>query len=379
MTATSLRGMTWSHPRGYDPLVACSALWQAKTGVAIAWDKRSLQDFESYPVAQLAREYDLIVIDHPHVGQVTAEGCLAPLDIPEYAAQGEALARASVGASYPSYRWQGRQWALPIDAATQVQAWRPDLIEAPAPDWRAMLALARRGAVHCPMRAPHSLMSFYTLAGNLGRPCNIEGPALIDEAAGVEVYESLRELIAYIDPACFAMDPIDVSEAMAKAEARIACVPLIYGYVSYALQGFRERRLRFADIPAAGAHGPVGSALGGTGIALSAQSAHRPEALAFAYWVAGAEAQSGPYAASGGQPGHAAAWESPAVNEPVADFYRATRATLEGAWLRPRHAGYMAFQHAAAVRLNEALTTGEPGKILVRALNEMFGSSFAAR
>ena len=379
MTATVLRGMTWSHPRGYDPLVACSALWKAKTGVEVSWDKRSLQDFESYPVEQLAREYDLIVIDHPHVGQVTAEGCLSPLDVPDYAAQAEALAKGSVGASYPSYRWQGRQWALPIDAATQVQAWRPDLIEAPAASWSAMLALARRGQVHCAMRAPHSLMSFYTLAGNLGRPCAIDGPALIDEAAGVEVYEFLRELVTHLDPACFAMDPIDVSEAMAKEDAKIACVPLMYGYVSYALEGFRARRLRFADIPAAGAHGPIGSALGGTGIALSAQSAHKAEALAFAYWVAGAEAQAGPYAASGGQPGHAAAWESPAVNQPVADFYRATRATLEGAWVRPRHSGYMAFQHAAALRLNEALRAGESGKTLVGALNEMFGRSFAAQ
>ena len=47
------------------------------------------------------------------------------------------------------------------------------------------------------------------------------------------------------------------------------------------------------------------------------------------------------------------------------------------AWLRPRHAGYMAFQHAAAIRLNEALTTGEPGKTVIPALNEMFEKSFA--
>jgi multiple sugar transport system substrate-binding protein len=374
---TVLHGMTWSHPRGYDPLVACSALWKAKSGVEIVWDKRSLQDFESYPVDELARKYDLIVIDHPHVGQVVDEGCLAPLDIPEYAAQGEALAEASVGASYASYRWSGRQWALPIDAATQVQAWRPDLVTGPARDWAAMLAIAKRGEVLCPFRAPHSLMSFYTLAANLGRPCSIEGPDLIDEASGVEVYELLRELAALIDPACFAMDPIDVSEAMARADSKIACVPLMYGYVSYAREAFRPRRLAFADIPAVGAQGPVGSALGGTGIALSAHSGHKREALAFAYWVAGAEVQSGLYAASGGQPGHAAAWRSPDVNAPVGDFYRATRATLEGAWVRPRHSGYMAFQHAASVRLNEALEGGEATKTLVAALNGMFAESFA--
>ena len=50
----------------------------------------------------------------------------------------------------------------------------------------------------------------------------------------------------------------------------------------------------------------------------------------------------------GGQPGHAAAWEDDAVNRAAADFYRATRQTLEGAWVRPRHDGYMHFQHAAS-------------------------------
>ncbi|TJV02034.1 MAG: carbohydrate ABC transporter substrate-binding protein, partial [Mesorhizobium sp.] len=75
MSDVTLKGMTWSHPRGYDPMVACSGLWKRQTGVTIEWDKRSLQDFESFAVGDLARAYDLIVIDHPHVGQITAETC----------------------------------------------------------------------------------------------------------------------------------------------------------------------------------------------------------------------------------------------------------------------------------------------------------------
>jgi multiple sugar transport system substrate-binding protein len=81
-------------------MVACSALWREAAGVAIARDKRSLQDFESFPVEELARAYDLIVVDHPHVGQITAEGCLEPLDIPERAAELAALAAGSVGRSF---------------------------------------------------------------------------------------------------------------------------------------------------------------------------------------------------------------------------------------------------------------------------------------
>src|SRR6185437_13848197 len=78
---TKLKGMTWNHPRGFDPMVETSRIWRDKTGVDIEWDKRSLQDFESFPVEELARAYDMIVIDHPHVGQITAENCLAPLDV----------------------------------------------------------------------------------------------------------------------------------------------------------------------------------------------------------------------------------------------------------------------------------------------------------
>ena len=102
-----LRGMTWTHPRRYDPLVACSKLWRNKTGVSIEWDKRSLQDFEAYPVEELSQRYDLIVIDHPHVGQGTREGCLKPFDDPARAAEREVLERASIGPSYASYLWRG--------------------------------------------------------------------------------------------------------------------------------------------------------------------------------------------------------------------------------------------------------------------------------
>jgi len=153
-----LAGMTWNHPRGYDPMVACSALWREKTGVEVAWDKRSLQDFESFPVEELARRYDLIVIDHPHVGQVTAERCLTPLDVAGREDERTALAAGSVGRSYPSYLWQRRQWAFPIDAASQVQAFRPDLIEAAPRGWEEMLSLAHDGRVLVPLRTPHSLV-----------------------------------------------------------------------------------------------------------------------------------------------------------------------------------------------------------------------------
>ena len=373
---TSLRGMTWSHPRGYDPMVACSALWQQQTGVAITWDKRSLQDFESYPVEDLARAYDLIVIDHPHVGQITRENCLAPLDVPGREADRAALAAASVGLSCSSYIWQGHQWAFPIDVATQVMAFRPDLAARPPATWAETLDLARRGRVLLPMRPPHSLMVLYTLCGNLGRPCVAEGPDLIDRKIGTQVFSMMQEIVGLVDPACFGMDPIDVLERMSAPDATLACAPLIYGYVSYATEGFRPHRLAFTDIPVAGSLGPVGSALGGTGIAVSAFSMAQADAIDFAYWIASGAVQRGPYARSGGQPGHAAAWADPEVNAATLDFYRATRATLEGAWLRPRHDGYMPFQAEASARINTGLMRHEPPETVIDEINTLFRRSF---
>lgn len=372
-----LKGMTWNHPRGYDPMVACSRAWQEKSGVEIQWEKRSLQDFETFPVEVLARDYDLIVIDHPHVGQITSENCLLPLDVPGREADRQALSAASVGPSYRSYEWNARQWAFPIDAATQVQAWRPDRTGR-LRTWREVLDLARSGGVVLPLRPPHSLMSFFTLCGNLGRPCRSNGQGdLVDAETGATAIELLKEIAALVDPVCFDMDPIAAFEAMAEEGAAFACAPLIYGYVSYSMAGFRPALIRFGDIPEiGGAAGPVGSALGGTGIAVSAFSKAPEQAIDFAYWVASGDVQRGIYAACGGQPGHGAAWQDETVNAATHDFYRATRATLEAAWLRPRHDGYMAFQQAGSDRLNEGLRRGERPSLVAEELNRLFRKSF---
>jgi multiple sugar transport system substrate-binding protein len=373
---TSLKGMTWSHPRGYDPMVATSAAWKERTGVEIAWDKRSLQDFESFPVEELARQYDLIVIDHPHVGQITAARCLLALDVPGREPERAELARGSVGQSYPSYAFEGHQWAFPIDAAAQVMAYRADIIERPPVTWNEVVELARIGQVVLPLLPPHSLMTFFTLAANLGTPCATGPGELIAPEAGIEVCGRLAELAALIEPSNFALDPIAASEALARQDALVSVMPYGYGYVSYAREGFRPRPLSFTNIPELGRHGPIGSALGGTGIAVSAFSGQPEAAIDYAYWVASGETQRRVYAGSGGQPGHAAAWEDEAVNASVGDFYRDTRATLEGAYVRPRHEGYMAFQDAASRRINAGLMTKAPARDIVAALNTLYNESF---
>lgn len=49
-----------------------------------------------------------------------------------------------------------------------------------------------------------------------------------------------------------------------------------------------------------------------------------------------------------GQPSRRDAWRDPALNARTADFYRATVATIESSWVRPRGGGYIAFQSCGA-------------------------------
>ncbi|EMD84407.1 integral membrane protein [Pacificimonas flava] len=365
----TLRGMTWNHPRGYEPLEAAADLWRRNTGTRIEWDRRSLQDFEAYPVEDLARRYDLIVIDHPHVGEIADAGCLTPIE----GALGD-IAAGSVGGSFESYWWNGRQWALPIDAAAQVQAWVPGRLPAPLKSWNGVQELAQSGRLALPLRPPHSLMSLFTLCGLLGLKLDTGRRELFPVGAEAAV-ELLAALAASTADSMYDMDPIAVLELMAQPDSAIAAAPLIYGYVSYAVEGFRDTRIAFADIPALDEAGPRGSALGGTGIAVSAYSDDPQAALAFAKWVASGEVQRDLFSENGGQPAHAEAWEADGVNTPVLDFYRATRRTLDTSWLRPRHAGYMAFQQEASELLNEALKRGDAAGAIVETLNARYRES----
>ena len=373
-----LKGMTWSDPRGYDPVVAAARTFASHhPGVTITWDKRSLQGFETTPVDELAARYDLMVIDHPHVGSVADKGCLLPFETHASEDALAALANQSVGRSFQSYFLHGRQWALPIDAATQVQAHRADLTSR-VTSWHEVIRKAEDGHLIWPLRPPHVLMSFFTLAANLGRPCATSRGDLIAPDTGLKVLAALSAVARHIDAAFYSMDPIAALDKLAES-GRYQLAPLVYLYKGYANEGYRTNRINFTDMPVLGRNGPLGSTLGGTGIAVSAKTAHPQLCTEFALWLAGAECQSGLYAKANGQPGNALAWSDPAVNAPVLDAYYNTRLTHETAWLRPRHDGYMPFQEEGSEIVTDALRGRlEPGAAVER-LNERFRASFRNR
>lgn len=354
----SLRGMTWDHSRGYDPMLATSRAYaQRHPGVSITWEKRSLQAFADRPIEQMAGTYDLMVIDHPHVGEIARNGLLLPLNGVGRDGELESLARQSVGASHRSYEFGGQQWALAIDAATPVACFRPDKLSAAPKKWNEVLELARAGAVGFALIPLNALMAYFGLARNLNYAV-AESDELLPPEQSEEILEIIREIVALMHPRCLELDPIGIYEWMGRDADAPVYSPFGYGYANYSRDGYCPFPLEFADAPGIGDNGPRGTVLGGTGIAVSAVCAHSEAAVDYAFWIAGSACQKSLFFESGGQPGNAEAWEDEKCNAACRNFFRNTRKTLESAWLRPRYDGYMRFQ-AQAGDIVHACMTGD--------------------
>ncbi len=346
-----LRGITWDHPRGLDSVRGAAAAWALQAGAPVAWDARSLQAFADEPLQVLAERYDLLVIDHPHIPHAAAAGLLVALDMTRHQSDLELLARQSVGRSHQSYIHDGHQYGLAIDAAAQVAVYRPDLLPHPPGNWEEVFELASEGRVLWPSKPVDAISSFLSLAANRGAEIAVDG--FVDVESGREILDHLHRLAALVPPTCLGENPIETAEHLVSGDAWCYS-PLAFGYTNYSRAGFRSQRLAYTDIPS-GPGGRMGACLGGAGIAVSSRSAHRDEAVAFAFWLASADVQRGVYYAAGGQPANAAAWDDPAVNADCLDFFRATRSTLEQAWVRPRFEGWLEVQDEVGLLINQAL------------------------
>lgn len=376
MSEIRLRGMTWDHARGIDPLLAASEEFRkSHPGVSLSWDSRPLHDFESVPLGELAREHDLIVIDYPHLGQAVRENLL--LDFNTGARRPELLqiAAQSAGSSYQSYEMSQGQWALPIDAATAVASYRADLLEQVPGNWEELLQLAERRQLIMPMRAPHGFMAFLWLARNRRLPVATDAERLMRDEDIELILDQLRQLTCNLRADCFKMNPIAVYELMSTESRGPAYCPHGYGYINYAQDGFREHLLTFTDVPDAAGGGVSGTVLGGTGIAVSTLSKQMDAASEFALWIAGEHCQTRLWVENGGQPAHAAAWSDSECNRLCNDFLSNTRATLDAAWVRPRYSGYLGFQGLASHTLTDYLQGRLSMTHCVQALQRLYRKS----
>ena len=344
--AIRLRGLTWDDPRGWGPLGQVGRAFAgtpAGSEVSVAWDIQPLEGFESAPLPELASRYDLINMDHPHVGEAVADGCLLPID---------GLAEEYVGPSRASYELHGALWAVPIDGACQVSAFHPRRIAKPPRACADIPRLAASGIrVASSLVGVHALMALLTLLAQAGHPLPAERErGLPPRAALHEAATLLRALCSHLLPQSLRWNPLQLLDAMARGRVD-------YALFTFAYVGFTRRGLRFHPVPALAADRPSGGAVvGGTGLAVSAGSAQAEAAVDFARFAGSLRVQTELWAQHGGQPAHRRAWLKLAGTDP---FYRDLLPAMETSVIRPRFSGWNHLQSRAGNLVNGWLSDGE--------------------
>jgi multiple sugar transport system substrate-binding protein len=351
----TLRGITWDHPRGLQPLSASAPVYERQFGVHIEWEARSLKDFGDAPITQLAEQYDLLIIDHPHVGQASASARLVPLEGHISPGALNLLAQQSAGPSHASYLYEGHQWALAVDAAVQASAYRPDLFSEEQPqNWDSVFPLGERAIakgkrIALPLAPTDCICSFLSLCASLGDPPAKQPDSFVSEAVGMQALELLRALKQVAHPGSITWNPIGMLNHMSSTDEIVYC-PLTFIYTNYSRDGFAPNLITFGNIS-----GVEGACLGGAGIAVSAGSQHVEEAVAYSVWICSDEVQRTLYVREGGQPGNRAAWEDQEANRITHRFFANTYNTLMQAYVRPRYSYWAAFQEEAGILIYEYL------------------------
>ena len=248
------------------------------------WDRRSLYEFGEAPLDAVLGNYDLVIFDHPFIGDIAEGALMVPFDDHLSAEEKAFFERDSVGKSWQSYQRDGRQWALPIDAACQVASYRPDLLaryrrgagEPSTRCWRsaARLRAGRANGSACRLVPTDAMCLILTLRQPAGRRRGLRRSGRRSERAVGAVARAGRACASAVTD----WNPIRCYDHMI-AQDDVVYVPFAFGYVNYASRTdgphLRLRRRSDARIAA-------GALLGGAGIGVSAQSQNREAAIAYA-------------------------------------------------------------------------------------------------
>jgi multiple sugar transport system substrate-binding protein len=383
MKKNVIKGITWGHSRGYTPLVACAQRYQElHPDIEISWTKRTLQEFADFSIESLAKQYDLLVFDHPWIGNAAKVNCLLKLNehLPKDFLKNQE--ENTVGGSFKSYEYEGSQWALAIDAATPAASYRPDLFlkynyVVPA-NWDDLIELAKKGKVAISSAEVDLALHFLMFCISAGEYPFSTDNEVISLAKGKEALQYMRQLWSLCDKEIFGLNPIQIAELMTTSDKYWYC-PFAYCYSNYSREGYAEKQLTYCDMVSDKKHGRFMSTLGGAGLAISASTKEREACLNFTKWITSPIIQRTLYAEHGGQPGHREAWVSEKLNGYMNNFFLNTLSTLDRAYVRPRYHGFNHFQDNAGKFIKEYLLNSGDEKAILQNLNDLYFESLSKR
>ena len=372
-----LKGITWDHARGYDPLIASSELYFKEKGIQVDWQKRSLTNFGDQSLEALSKQFDLIIMDHPHVGVAEASQCLMPLNDLVPANILNELKISSAGPSFESYHYHEKQWALPIDAAMQCASYRADLMvnDSLPNTWEEVFALAKTlaskklyiGMALCPTDC---LCSFLSLTAQFGSPIQENNELLVEPSVGIKALSMLRTMRDVFHPKALDWNPIALYDYMAE-QNDIAYSPLAFCYTNYSRAGFRKNILKYHTAPEIN-----NAVLGGAGIAITSSCSNVQEAANYAAWICSDVVQSTIYVNAQGQPGNKMAWENKQANVITNNFFTNTMPSLTNAYLRPRYQGWPKFQTFLGETIHAYLLHDTAPELVLEKLQAAYTASY---
>ena len=372
-----LKGITWDHARGYDPLIASSELYFKEKGIQVDWQKRSLTNFGDQSLEALSKQFDLIIMDHPHVGVAEASQCLMPLNDLLPANILNELKISSAGPSFESYHYHEKQWALPIDAAMQCASYRADLMvnDSLPNTWEEVFALAKTlaskklyiGMALCPTDC---LCSFLSLTAQFGSPIQENNELLVEPSVGIKALSMLRTMRDVFHPKALDWNPIALYDYMAE-QNDIAYSPLAFCYTNYSRAGFRKNILKYHTAPEIN-----NAVLGGAGIAITSSCSNVQEAAHYAAWICSDVVQSTIYVNAQGQPGNKMAWENKQANVITNNFFTNTMPSLTNAYLRPRYQGWPKFQTFIGETIHAYLLHDTAPELVLEKLQAAYTASY---
>ena len=372
-----LKGITWDHARGYDPLIAASELYYKEKGIQVDWQKRSLTNFGDQSLEALSKQFDLIIMDHPHVGVAEASQCLLPLNDLLPANILNELKISSAGPSFESYHYHEKQWALPIDAAMQCASYRADLMvnDSLPNTWEEVFALAKTlaskklyiGMALCPTDC---LCSFLSLTAQFGSPIRENNELLVEPSIGLKALTMLRTMCDVFHPKALDWNPIALYDYMAE-QNDIAYSPLAFCYTNYSRAGFRKNILKYHTAPEIN-----NAVLGGAGIAITSSCSNVQEAANYAAWICSDVVQSTIYVNAQGQPGNKMAWENKQANVITNNFFSNTMPSLTNTYLRPRYQGWPKFQTFIGETIHAYLLHDTAPELVLEKLQAAYTASY---
>ena len=350
-----LRALGWDHPRCMSPMRACAERWREMTGVEIDWEARSLEAFGDQPLEEAAARLRPDR-DRPPVLRARRRHPLP--DAARRAARPLGAGRAAGRRGRPQPRLvrlrrppvgAGDRRRLPGDGGARRAARRRSRCRrpgAPCSSWPA----AGQGRSRCrsPLPTPSPAGS-----ASPRRTVRSRSPTgRVSETATATLAELAR---------------------LGPAEALGWEPPDILGrHDDNGRDRLRAADLRLQHLLVARPSGPAGSptcrrSTASPAAPCSAGPAWRSPrrhlqpgpAAEFAAWASGGEAQREIVARTGGQPGHRSAWDDPELDRISGGFYSGTRASIDGAWVRPREEWWPVFQLDAGRLLTENLLAGD--------------------